>query len=281
MTKIRHINTKPNSHYTFENYYSRQREILALRNSSASNILSPLVVSGNAGSGVTHLLSAICNECIKQNKKAVYITSEWLMFLYNKATSGFAIGELKHDVLQHDLIAIDNIQYLYRRSASLKKFLVELILLSMKWKKQIILGCSESGKDFTRSKHIIKQIQFQRVTLKEPGSEDIFFILKNLCSREDNIPERVLYAISCYNGHIQQHINCLVSIRFQSKSMKADLAGLSIEEIREIFNISSFFPKQQLRRGYIQTQMSFAHDRGFLKYLNSRSKSKRTRSFGR
>ncbi len=69
--------------------------------------------------------------------------------------------------------------------------------------------------------------------------------------------DRLIYAISNYNGTIQQYIHCLISIRFKSKVQNIKLNALSLGEIDALFEISKYFPKQQFRRCFIQTEFGF------------------------
>jgi hypothetical protein len=97
----------------------------------------------------------------------------------------------------------------------------------------------------------------QRIELKELSTYDVFKALTNLCAPEDEIPEALLYALSGYNGMIQQHIQCLISIRFNPllKTLKGN--DLVIKDYERLFNIKSYFPKQQFRKCFYQMKFDF------------------------
>lgn len=247
--------TKPKAQFTFANYINSQPEIALLKKLSDEPKNECIVISGKSGSGVTHLLNAICNEF--KNHKSVYITAEWLMQLNKINKHAQQLKALVNQFLKHDFIAIDNIQLLFGKSKASCLLFTELLKSAHLNQTQIILGCSNSDKDLSKRKHFVSEYHVKRIELKEPGSSDIFQILKNLCTPEDGIPERLLYKITNFNGTVQEHINCLISVRFKSKSLGIDLNKLEESEYETHFNLSTFFPKQQFRKHFIQCQLDF------------------------
>ena len=108
-------------------------------------------------------------------------------------------------------------------------------------------------------------IILNRIELNQLSGYDVFKALKELCSTEDQLPEMLLYAISGYNGSIQQHINCLISIRFNTKLKEIKKANLSVEDFDKEFELKKYFPKQQFRKSFIQTQLMFNHEKEKIK----------------
>ena len=105
------------------------------------------------------------------------------------------------------------------------------------------------------SKKYSKHFTLNRIELKPLNSINVFKVLKNLCEYEKMIPENLIYAISGYNGSIQEHINCLISIRFKSKVEGIIIKSLSPEEIEGRFNIKNYFRKQQFRKCFKKDQL--------------------------
>ena len=257
MPYFKNINTKPNQLYNFESYFNDQAEISNLKLKLQCNSLRSLVISGNSGQGVTHLLNAIGNSLIKQNKQLLFISAQWLLHV----TKTLKTEENKNDFIKklntYDVLAIDNIQFLYRKAKNQSVYIENIILSFTRSNKLVLLGCSDSSKDITKSKKMLKKLAPERIELRELSSVDVFKVLKQLCSAEDNIPDNLIYAISGYNGSIQQHINCLISIRFNMKSTCINPQTLPLEEFNSLFDLKKYFPKQQFRKCFLQTQLRF------------------------
>jgi chromosomal replication initiator protein len=257
MPYFKNINTKPNQLYNFDTYFNDQEEINNLKYKLQSNTLSSLVISSNSGRGVTHLLNAISNSLLDQNKHILYISAQWLLHV----TKTLKTEEKKNDFIKklktYDVLAIDNIQFLYRKAKNQSAFIQKIIECFTSSHKLVLLGCSDASKDITRSKKIFKHLSPERIELRQLSSLDVFKVLKQLCSAEDNIPDNLIYAISGYNGSIQQHINCLISIRFNMKSVGVNPERLSLEEFNSLFDLKKYFPKQQFRKCFAQAQLRF------------------------
>lgn len=235
---------------TFNNYLNNQEEVDYLNNrfSESSYRFSQTVVSGKQGSGVTHLLHALCNKLISKGKNVLYTTGQSIIHILKRIGSEGELKKFQNYLLSFELVAIDNIQFFYKKAVRFTHFISDLIQKFKPLQKSLFLGCSNPAKDFTKSKKYLNVLSLQRIELKTLGSSTIFRILKNLCEYEELIPERLLYVISGFNGSIQQYINCLVSIRFKSKIEGIDLTALSPGEIEKKFRIENYFPKQQFRK---------------------------------
>ena len=238
---------------TFENYFSGQPEITGLATDFnwVQNGKCQAIISGSPGSGVTHLLHAISNKWIEAGKMVLFTTGQSIIYILKKIESEEGRGRFKKYLLAYDMLAIDNFQFFYKKSFPLSNFISALVDECQKARKPFFIGCSNPSKDITRSKKYSKLFPLTRINLRNSSSQNVFRILKNLCEHEENIPEQLLYLISGYNGSMQEYINCLVSIRFKSKAEGIDLRSLSVEELEQIFTIKNYFPRQQLRKGFI------------------------------
>ncbi len=266
MEYLNQIQTKPLKVLNFENYYNSQSEISDLKSKVDNNEISSLIISGDSGSGITHIINAICNTQLQQNKRVMYITTQWLLYIYKLLITESEKEQFYNFILAHDSVAIDNIQFLHRKTKNQSNFILSLIKLIQNNQKTIILGCSNTSKDITKSKKIMQGIRLNRIELNQLSGYDVFKALKQLCSLEDQIPELLLYAISGYNGMIQQHINCLISVRFNPKLKELKTSNWSVEEFEKEFELKNYFPKQQLRKSFIQTQLMFIHEKEKIKF---------------
>jgi hypothetical protein len=247
----------PRSQYQLKEYRGQEETVIKYISLLYNPTKNLMVLKGEKGSGVTHLLHAGANKIKLSKHKVCVITAEWIVQMCKVSTSVQKKKEIQRFFLKHDAVFIDNLQFFYRKSSAYLDFLKEIVDELLAKNKKVILGCSDKTKDVTKSKKFKFSIPFKRLRLKSSSSLSVFKILKNLCSAEDNIPDHLIYLISGYNGTAQQYINCLVSIRFKSKLDEIDLTHLSAEDLESRFNIRSYFPQQQLRKHLLQKSIVF------------------------
>ena len=264
MNYLEQLHTKPNKQLNFENYFNSQFDALNLKASCNDENLFT-ILSGNSGSGVTHLLNACCNEYIRQGKNCIFISIQSILYIASLFKTDEDRSVFFNHVSKQDIIAIDNLQVLFNKSPKYVNFLLEIIQIAHANKVQVILGCSDLKKDITKSKKIMKDNRFLRIELKDLSSYDVLKTLKNLCSTEDQISDGLLYAISGYNGTIQQHIHCLISIRFNPLFKTVASKNLSISEFDELFQIKLYFPTQQFRKCFYQMKLPFINNNTLVK----------------
>ena len=250
------LNTKPNRDLTYGNYFNSQSDILNITSDFHFNNHF-LIVSGKRGSGVTHLLSGLCNTYLREEKKAIYVTAQSLAYMISLLKNDEDYNLLFDHLSQQELIVIDNFQFFYKKSQRYMQFLLQIIHYTKLKKIKLVLGCSDHQKDLTKNKRLMHGLKMKRLDLKELSSYDVFMILRNKCSMEDQIPDALLFAISAYNGMIQQHIHCLISIRFNPLFKIISAKDLTSDEFDELFNIKSFFSTQQFRKCFSQTRLDF------------------------
>jgi chromosomal replication initiation ATPase DnaA len=241
--------------HTFDNFYFNQEEIKELRN----NVITtkngiPTLLSAQSGNGVTHLLHALCNQSIVMGKKAIYINGQTFVFILKRLKGNQEKEEFLNHLLSFDMLALDNIQFLHKKSKLIIPFFNSLMTEANKLNKEVYLGCSNPIKDFTKVKKL--NVTLNRVEIKSFSSLTIFNMLRNLCEFEKDIPESLLYTLSSYNGTMQQYINCLISIRFKSKASGIDLHSIQPENFESELNLYHYFPKQQFRKCFYQAQLS-------------------------
>ncbi len=110
MNYLDQLNTKPNKLLRFENYFNSQSELLNLSFEDYIVLNKLLVISGNSGSGVTHVLNALCNKYLNQDKNVLFISSQWILHIKKLLKSEFEIDLFFENLSKFDVIAIDNMQ---------------------------------------------------------------------------------------------------------------------------------------------------------------------------
>lgn len=237
--------------FCLENFYSSQPELSALKNSGLPPGKRNLIISGSSGNGITHLLQGIGIREKQNGTRVIYLTSEWLTF-WLKNIRKEELEKFRAFLVGFDLIILDNLQFVFYRSRACKEFILDLQKDS-----RLLLGCSLPEKDFTKSADFRNRFDLERILIKPLNGEQVYLILKDYCKFEPSIPDSLLYQISGYNGSVQQSINCLISVRFKSSLEKIDLHRFSEEELEELFNLGSYFPRQQFRKCFRQTFLRF------------------------
>jgi chromosomal replication initiation ATPase DnaA len=256
MNYLELLHTKPSKQLNFENYFNSQVNVMPLQ-SFIDEENQLLVLSGKSGSGVTHLLNAICHDYIRQGKNSIVVSMQSILYIASLLKSDEDVSLFFNHISKQNFIAIDNLQHIFNKSKKQLAFFLQIIQFAHAHQIKIILGCSDLKKDITKSKKIMKDIQFQRMELKDLSSYDVFKALKNLCSMEDEISDGLLYAISGYNGTIRQHVHCLITIRFNPLFKTMASKNLSISDFDDLFHIKSYFPKQQFRKCFYQMRLPF------------------------
>ncbi len=270
MINVLNIDTNPRKYYNFSNYYNSQPEIKIISSLPTSSILYPVIISGNTGSGVTHVLNALCNQYVYQNKKVIYITAQWLKSLCK--SHDYSVDFIKKILNNCDVLAIDNSQFFHSKNKNQIPFIKQIIFQCYAANKILLLGCSNPKKDISKYRKLNYISKFKRFELKELSSYDVYRGLKSLCAKEDAIPDYLLYLISGYNGTFQQHVNCLISIRFKYNIHKIDFNTLTDIEIKRILNLNSYFSRQQFRKCFYQSSLNFEKNNNQLLTLKSFNK---------
>ena len=126
---LQHKNTSLNPYYTFDTFIVGENNSFA--NAAALGVVenpgkayNPLFIYGGVGLGKTHLMHAVGNEILKNNKnlKVLYVTSE-------KFTNEFinSIKEQKNEFFRNkyrniDILMIDDIQFISRKEGVQEEF---------------------------------------------------------------------------------------------------------------------------------------------------------------
>ena len=114
-----------NPRYTFDNFVVGQSNQLAYHAASAAaeagraaagsespNGYNPLFIYAGSGMGKTHLLHAIGNRALAQNRSALYVTSEQFTNEFVSAIHRRAMREFRDRYRGLDLLLVDDVQFL-------------------------------------------------------------------------------------------------------------------------------------------------------------------------
>ncbi len=107
--------------------------------------VSPLFVSGTSGVGKTHLLEAVCDGARRRHPglNAVYLSSEQFTTSFVEALRGSGLPSFRRKVRGAGLLAIDDIQFLSGKRATIAELLVTIDDLLRKG-GQVVLSADRS-----------------------------------------------------------------------------------------------------------------------------------------
>lgn len=113
--RITHLNTR----YSFDSFVIGSNNALAHAAAAAvtknlGKLYNPLFLYGGVGLGKTHLLQAVGNELLKENKdrKILYIPAERFTADIVEAIKNRTIEDLKNKYSQLDLLIVDDVQFI-------------------------------------------------------------------------------------------------------------------------------------------------------------------------
>lgn len=127
MADIIFPDTNLNRNYTFDSFIIGSNNELAHAAARAvvndpGNTYNPLFIYGGVGLGKTHLLQAIGNEAINQNRTIRYIPSEIFLSEMVSALQNRKIDEFKQRYRQVDFLIIDDIQFISGKEKTQDEF---------------------------------------------------------------------------------------------------------------------------------------------------------------
>jgi chromosomal replication initiator protein len=120
-------NTILNQSYTFDSFVVGSSNQMAYNASTAvaSKLgiqYNPLFIYGGTGLGKTHLLQAIGNDAIQNNKIVIYVTIEQFMNDFTFSLKNKNMEHFRNKYRKCDLLLIDDIQFLTGKEETQKEF---------------------------------------------------------------------------------------------------------------------------------------------------------------
>jgi len=219
-------------------------------------LYNPVFIYGPTGLGKTHLIHAIGNYCLTQNRSVIYTTIEQFMndFTYNlKNTS---MDRFREKYRQCDVLLIDDVQFLSNKIQTQEEFFHtfnelhakgrQIVLTSDKPPK-MINGLEERLKSRfewgliaditlpeleTKIAIINKKCELDGITL---GSEIVHYIASNM---GDNIREieSAIINLNAYASLMRQEITLEFAKNVMKEQIKDKRNNISLEEIIHIIS---------------------------------------------
>jgi len=231
-----------NPKYTFENFITGNSNQFAHAAATAiaespGRTYNPLFIYGGVGLGKTHLMNAIGNRVLdmKHDFSVLYVSSEQFTNEVVSAIRHDRMVELKEKYRNLDLLLLDDVQFIAKKTATQEEFFYTFNALYEK-QKQIVISCDRPPKEISEVTDRLRS-RFNMgliADIQPPDIETKLAIIHKKAEMMDfkNIPEEVVEFLA---NHIKSNIRelegCLIRIAAQSS-----LAGeeITLETTKKI-----------------------------------------------
>ncbi len=194
--------TKLNPKYTFENFVRGENNqlahaaALAISQNPAATAFNPFFVYGGTGLGKTHLIQAIGNKILENNKtkKIVYISSENFTVDFIDAVTANTINEFSNYYKTVDVLIIDDIQFLSGKEKTQDLFFHIFNTLHQSG-KQIILSSDKPPRELKGlNERLISRFSWGLTADVQPPDLEtrIAILQKKIADYKVNIPKDVI-----------------------------------------------------------------------------------------
>ncbi|HLP16610.1 MAG TPA: chromosomal replication initiator protein DnaA [Bacteroidota bacterium] len=264
-----------NPRFTFDNYIKGESNqlaraaALAVANNPGGTSFNPLVLYGGTGLGKTHLIQAIGNYALSNNKarRVMYVSSEKFTIEFIDSIKFDKTNDFHNFYRSMDILIVDDIQFFSGKEKTQDSFFHTFNTLHQQG-KQIILSSDRPAKELPGlDDRLLSRFQWGLTAdIQPPDLETRTAILRKKCEDEGtNIPDDVIdYIAANVTSNVRELEGCYTSILFKSsldgKEMTIDLARevlrtvvndvrspLSVEEIQK--QVAEYFdiPVDMLR----------------------------------
>jgi len=264
-----------NQRFTFDNYIKGESNqlaraaALAVANNPGGTSFNPLVLYGGTGLGKTHLIQAIGNYALTNNKaqRVIYVSSEKFTIEFIDSIKYDKTNDFHNFYRNMDILIVDDIQFFTGKEKTQDSFFHTFNTLHQQG-KQIILSSDRPAKELQGlDDRLLSRFQWGLTAdIQPPDLETRTAILRKKCEDEGtNIPDDVIdYIAANVTSNVRELEGCYTSILFrkslEGKEMTIDLARevlrtvvndvrspLSVEEIQK--QVADYFdiPVDMLR----------------------------------
>jgi len=234
-----------NPRYTFDNYIKGESNQLAraaasaVANNPGGTSFNPLVIYGGTGLGKTHLIQAIGNYALANNKaeRVIYVSSEKFTVEFVDAIQSDRISEFSSFYRSMDLLIVDDIQFFSGKEKTQDNFFHTFNELHQIG-KQLVLSSDRPPKELKGlDDRLLSRFQWGLTAdIQPPDLETRIAILRKK-SESDKIelPQDVVEFIATnVTTNVRELEGCLISLL-----AKASLEGrdLSLDLAREVVRV--------------------------------------------
>jgi len=245
-TKNELSSTILNTSFTFENFIvgtSNQLAFAAAKSvaKKPGKQYNPLFIYGGSGLGKTHLVQAIGNYAITQDKTVIYTTSEQFLndFLYN--LRNYTMDRFRQKYRECDFLLIDDIQFLINKEQTQEEFshaFNELYNL----KKQIVLTSDKPPKKIAGLEDRLKtRFEWGLIAnVQPPEFETKISIIKKKCEL-DNIylNDKVIHYIASHlKNNIREIESTITSLNAHANLLSKQITlDFTKDSIKDLINL--------------------------------------------
>ncbi len=213
-----------NPTYTFENFIVGNSNQLAYTIAKSvaqkpSEIYNPVFIYGSSGLGKTHLINAIGNYAIKNNKTVIYTTSEQFLNDYTYHARNQTMDKFRNKYRKCDFLLIDDVQFFSRKEQTQEEFFHTFNELYTN-KKQIILTSDKPPKKIAGLEERL-QSRFEwgvMADIQPPELETKIEIIKNKCKLDgiDLDIDIINYIASNMGDNIREIESAIITLNAHS-----------------------------------------------------------------
>ncbi len=231
-----------NPKYTFENFITGNSNQFAQAAASAvadspGKTYNPLFIYGGVGLGKTHLMNAIGNKVLdsRSDFSVLYVSSEQFTNEVVSSLRHDRMAELKEKYRNLDLLLLDDVQFIAKKTATQEEFFYTFNALYEK-QKQIVISCDRPPKEISEVTDRLRS-RFNMGLIADIQPPDIETKLAIIYKKADmmalkKIPEDVANFLAAkIRSNIRELEGCLIRIAAQ-----ASLTGeaINIETTKKI-----------------------------------------------
>ncbi|KKW21855.1 MAG: Chromosomal replication initiator protein DnaA [Parcubacteria group bacterium GW2011_GWB1_52_7] len=243
--------TNLNPRYTFESFIVGSFNELA--HAAAQSVIknlggayNPLFIYGGVGLGKTHLIQAVGNEVLKQDRlrRVLYVPTERFMGEVVEALSGQSMGRLKDKYRSVDLLIIDDVQFIGRTEKMQEEFF-HIFNNLYQHNKQILVSSDRPPKSIPTLEERLRS-RFEGGMIADiglPDRETRMMILKNKVGAKGVIvPDDALWHIAdSIKTNIRELEGALNRVVISSKLSNNPI---SLEETKKILSHAAQEPRR-------------------------------------